>query len=210
MNGQLIQTLFADDMQEAFDLDLLKSDRAFPYLEESPQELLARVYAYTDKIYATYSNQNIAKMLKKLACTYTVVKNDGTTSSAYKRAMISITKKEKKILIYQDSIDEISQLTKQFLPMITREQIEQLHAAHEFFHLLEYENGADVSKVVQPVLRSSWLMKRKRMEMLSEIACYRFSMKFAKVDVHPRAFDYAALLARKQDSEQYVKTIFSL
>lgn len=209
MENQQGRRLFARELQYCYDIALLKQSRQFPYLIENPQVIIQRVYQHVDEVYELHKDMTVNDFIESYNCQYELEKTRTATYSSYKRAMIEITKKSKKITVYEESIKQLMQIVEKFELNITEKQLELLHIGHELFHLIEYETGKDVSAILQPQFKQTKWRKRKQLEELSEIASYQFSMKFANISVHPRAFDYAILLLEGNDIEAQINEVLT-
>lgn len=80
----------------------------------------------------------------------------------------------RKIVIYDEWIKPVYLAELQMF--ISREQVLQLHLAHECYHLLESEQPELTAKLAPKALAPQW----------SEIAAHDYARKFTAISVHPR------------------------
>ncbi|MCG9597098.1 hypothetical protein L1D15_10205 [Vibrio sp. Isolate25] len=97
----------------------------------------------------------------------------------------------KRVLIYQDSVEQaLSDLAKQGIQS-TKTQIERLYLAHEFFHLLEMDEHISDDVLTMKVERLKILGKTfyGRLQSPSEIASNRFAQRVCQCEFNPLLID---------------------
>ncbi len=162
--------------------NIILNDRHYKYLTEDDilnlkNKALEEATLLVDK----YSMDKIQEFLKQRNFKIVSTKNNTEAMIKY-RARILIGK-ENVIHIYDDSVDEFIMK----YPELSRDKVINMFLAHEFLHLLEYDNVIESEfKVRKKILGFSKLV---RVEAYSEIIANEFARVVSNSDINPMEID---------------------
>ncbi|TGY43389.1 hypothetical protein E5347_00855 [Clostridium sartagoforme] len=129
------------------------------------------------------------------------------------RGEIIFDKKEKKITIYKNSIDQLYKSLNESGFKVSREKVYQIHLAHEFYHFLEFKNKKNTNELLEkvetisigPIKRKSSILKTR------EIAAHSFCKELLNLKFHPKLMDYLFLIeTKKVDKNDFKRYITEL
>ncbi|MGL5042438.1 MAG: hypothetical protein ACRC6X_05010 [Culicoidibacterales bacterium] len=185
-----------------YDLDYLALSPAYNYLTEDVSDILQRVYRFVDIFLVSFGDKSLEDILTTYNFSLICEKNEQKNhEKAYRRALTRVVNGIKEVIIYYGSVEELTEVSLKYQLGISEDQIYLLHLAHEVFHVFEYEEGLEIASNINPRIKQGRILKRNLKQELSEIACYYFSMKYAKTTIHPRALEYALLANRQMMKE---------
>lgn len=98
--------------------------------------------------------------------------------------------------VYQDSIRELAAHSGWAGRRLTEEQALEIHLAHEFFHIWEYQEHRSIVDALEPVVSASFLgLKRKsHISRCGEVAAHAFAKELLGLPFLPNLYDYRYLL----------------
>ncbi|HHY36208.1 MAG TPA: hypothetical protein GX518_00820 [Firmicutes bacterium] len=139
-------------------------------------------------------SKNIYELCAREGIRIVIPPTNGQYFGVRLRAEIQIDDKEKKILLYRQSLAEIARVLQEWLPPEKRldaETVKQMHLAHEFFHYLEYRDNFRVNEMLPPVVTFNFLGLRRTATVLtlSEIAAHSFSKRLLDLPYYPYLYD---------------------
>ncbi len=110
------------------------------------------------------------------------------------RAEIHMSDEETKILLYWQSIEDITQSLQDFFPddqRMSLDTILKMHLAHEFFHYIEQRDSMRVNEMLPKVVTFSFLGFKRRATILtlSEVAAHSFSKELLQLPHYPYLYD---------------------
>lgn len=124
-------------------------------------------------------------------------KQDGKFYGVRFRANIEMSENEKKIVLYNDSLEEIAKASQKFLHQdITLEDVINIHLAHELFHFYEYMDKQPTNDTLESIVRMKIGPKKLYSTVMStcEIAAHAFAREMLGLDFLPNLFDYFLLI----------------
>jgi hypothetical protein len=106
------------------------------------------------------------------------------------RAEIHMSDGETKILLYQQSIEDIARSLREFFPDdqgMSYDTILKMHLAHEFFHYIEQRDNMRVNEMLPKVVtfRFLGLQRKATILTLSEVAAHSFSKELLRLPHYP-------------------------
>lgn len=98
--------------------------------------------------------------------------------------------------VYRDSIQELAAHSAWNGTALTEEKALQVHLAHEFFHIWEYQEGRSVSEELEAVTTMKVLGFRRTAHIArcAEIAAHAFAKEFLGLPFLPNFYDYLYLM----------------
>lgn len=153
-----------------------------------------------------YKGKNIRSILEKEGISVIVEKNSKGKSFGL-RGEIVFSKKEKKIVIYEDSMEQLHASLKKYYKNIGLKKAYDIHLAHEFYHYLEYKNGKGTNELLDkiesiklgPYTRKASILKTR------EIAAHSFCKEFLGLPFNPLIIDYIYLIETNETSIDAIK-----
>ncbi len=111
------------------------------------------------------------------------------------RGEINFNKKKCVITVYEESMQSIYSGSQFSLPqefILSKNQVLEIHLAHEYFHYLEFKTGKMVSQMLPRIQVGSFFNKKFLVEVIqcSEIAAHSFAKQFCHLDVLPNYYDF--------------------
>ena len=143
-----------------------------------------------------YKNEDIESLLGKNGVEL-IIKEKSPTKNLDIRGEIIFDKKEKKIIIYKDSIDQIIETLKESSFNVTKGQIYKIHLAHEFYHFLEYSNNKNTNDQLNKIevnILGNVIKRRATILKTREIAAHAFCKELVNLKFHPKILDYVYLV----------------
>lgn len=141
-----------------------------------------------------YQNEDICEMCAKNSVIIETSDRSGKFFGTRIRAEIHMSDDEKKIILYQKSIDDIAKVVLYHLPckqQLSRDKIRKMHIAHEFFHFMEKQNNCYVNEMLAKVVifRFLGLQRKASILTLSELAAHSFSKRLLNLPHYPYLYD---------------------
>lgn len=98
--------------------------------------------------------------------------------------------------VYTDSIRELAAHSGWEGRVMAEDEALNVHLAHEFFHIWEYQNGASIVDQLEPVTTLSLLGWRRKAHIhrCGEIAAHAFAQTLLDLPVLPNLYDYLYLI----------------
>lgn len=106
--------------------------------------------------------------------------------------------------LYQDSIHELAAHSAWKGHSLTTEQALNVHLAHEFFHIWEYQNGRSVVEQLEPIISASflWWRRRAHINRCGEVAAHAFAKELLGLPFLPNFYDYRYLIDTGRMSQE--------
>lgn len=123
------------------------------------------------------------------------------------RGEIIFDKKEKKITIYKNSMEQLYKSLNELGFKVSREKVYKIHLAHEFYHFLEFKNKKNTNELLDkvetifigPIKINSSILKTR------EVAAHSFCKELLNLKFHPKLMDYLFLLETKKINQNDFK-----
>jgi len=98
--------------------------------------------------------------------------------------------------VYQDSINELAAHSQYQGCSLTPEQALEVHLAHEFFHIWEYQNDRSIVDELEPIvsLRVLGFQRTSHIYKCGEIAAHAFAKELLGLPFLPNFYDYLYLM----------------
>lgn len=146
-----------------------------------------------------YKNQDIESLLKSNGVDV-VIKESCESKNLDIRGEIIFDKKEKQIVIYKNSMDQILSTLKEYGFNISKREVYNIHLAHEFYHFLEFNNNENTNNKLDEIdISFLGLIKRKATILKTrEIAAHAFCKEILNLKFHPKMLDYIYLIENKK------------
>ena len=153
-----------------------------------------------------YKGKNIRNILEKEGISVVIEKSSKGKSLGL-RGEIVFSKKEKKIVIYEDSMEQLHASLKKHYRDIGLKKAYDIHLAHEFYHYLEYKNGKSTNELLDkiesikigPYIRKASILKTR------EIAAHSFCKEFLGLPFNPLIIDYIYLIENNEATIAEIK-----
>ncbi|MGY5238794.1 hypothetical protein [Clostridium tertium] len=150
-------------------------------------------------IASKYKNEEIESLLKSNKVNV-LIKDNSKAKSLDIRGEITFDKKEKQIIIYKNSMDQIIGTLKKYGFNISKQEVYNIHLAHEFYHFLEFKNEENTNYLLDeidviflgPIKRKATILKTR------EIAAHAFCKELLNLSFHPKILDYIYLIENKK------------
>lgn len=168
--------------------DKIPKDKREYYVEESLE-----IGKNTAKQVQT-ENKNIYQLLDDHKIVLEKKRSGKILSNFTLRGEINFSEKKCKIIVYEESIEEIFESGKKLLPkqfVLSKEQALEVHLSHEYFHYLEFISGKTVSENLGKIRVPLVMNLTHRVDVIecSEIAAHSFAKQFCHLDVLPNYYD---------------------
>lgn len=146
--------------------------------------------------------KDIEALLKENGIEIEVIK--GKDENLSLRAEIEFSKEIKKIKIYEDSIIDVYNNTKNHRFNLNKEDIYKIHLAHEFYHFLEYKYNIFTNERLKKItlFKLGPFKRESTILMTREIAAHSFCKEILKLDFHPKLLDYMYLIKKDPNYKQ--------
>ncbi len=160
----------------------LKADRYYKHLSTNDkQAILEKAPKMASILASEYSPSKILERLEADGFKINLVRNAEQSAVKY-RARIEIGK-NRKIFIYEDSIDEFT--TK--FPQVTKEQVKMMFLAHEFLHYLEHTQEASLKYEIK--VNQFGFKRTRNIHAYSEIVANEFAKLVTNSSINPMEID---------------------
>lgn len=151
---------------------------------------------------APYKSSSIRRMCREAGLHYEVSDASSTYHNVSFRAQIDFAKKPPEMILYASSLKGMQKVCKDILGEITgsaeadMERLIDIHLAHEFYHWLEYRDGAFTNEQLEriDVFKIGPYTKRSTVVQCSEIAAHAFCKELLGLPCLPNLLDYAYLI----------------
>ena len=112
------------------------------------------------------------------------------------RGQATMSPTECSVEVYPDSIEELARHSALDGRRLTTEEAVEVHLAHEFFHIWEYQQHRSVVEELEAVVSFSLLglKRRSRINRCGEIAAHAFAKKLLSLPCLPNLYDYLYLI----------------
>jgi hypothetical protein len=144
-----------------------------------------------------YQGQDILKLYDENRIEVEYIKTSQKTYGVSFRAQVEMDKKQTKVMLYEGSIQELSQNSGyEGRKPLTYEKALAIHLAHEFFHFLEFTKEDFVSDKLDTIetLKLPFYTKRVHINRCSEIAAHAFTKELLELNELPNLYDYYYLI----------------
>ncbi|MEA4845671.1 MAG: hypothetical protein VB106_00395 [Clostridiaceae bacterium] len=148
-----------------------------------------------------YQSKDICELCTENGVFIEISNRSGKFLGTRMRAEIHMKDDENKIILYQQSIDDIAKAVLDCLPceqQLSEDKIRKMHIAHEFFHFIEHRNDCCVNEMLPKVVifRILGLQRKASILTLSEVAAHSFSKRLLALPHYPYLYDklYALFL----------------
>lgn len=143
---------------------------------------------------AEYQNKDICALCAENGVFIEISDRSGKFLGTRMRAEIDMQGDENKIILYQQSIDDIAKAVLDCLPceqQLSKDKIRKMHIAHEFFHFIEHQNKCCVNEMLPKVItfRILGLKRKASIITLSEVAAHSFSKRLLDLPHYPYLYD---------------------
>lgn len=156
---------------------------------------------------APYRGKNIREMCREAGLRYAVTHASGTFHGVAFRAQIDFAANPPEIIVYADSLEGMRRVSREVLaepretsrpsnPEADLKLLIDIHLAHEFFHFLEYRDGAFTNERLEriEVFRLGPYTKKASVAQCSEIAAHAFCKTLLNLPCLPNLLDYVYLI----------------
>lgn len=122
------------------------------------------------------------------------------------RGQATMSPTECSVEVYPDSIDELARHSTWEGRRLTGEEAMDVHLAHEFFHIWEYQQQRSIVEELDPVVSFTFLglKRRSRINRCGEIAAHAFAKELLSLPCLPNLYDYLYLI----DTEKMKRSDF--
>lgn len=147
-------------------------------------------------------NISLLDICKSKGITVNIIKKDDSVSNIHYRAEIFY---EKKIInIVKNSITEMLKQLRNLNFYLSMNKIEEIHLAHELYHLIEYIDGEETGNLLPKVtsIKIGKFEKKSKIIRASEAAAHIFCLEMLELPFHPRLLDYLYLVAVGEVTEE--------
>ena len=112
------------------------------------------------------------------------------------RGQATMSPTECSVEVYPDSIDELARHSTWEGRRLTGEEAMDVHLAHEFFHIWEYQQQRSIVEELDPVVSFTFLglKRRSRINRCGEIAAHAFAEELLSLPCLPNFYDYLYLI----------------
>lgn len=112
------------------------------------------------------------------------------------RGQSAMSKAGCRVEVYRDSIAALASHSTWEGQSLTTEQALDIHLAHEFFHIWEFQQGRSIADALEPVTRFQFLDLKKtaHVRRCEEIAAHAFAKAFLDLPYLPNFYDYCYLI----------------
>jgi hypothetical protein len=178
----------------------LKEDRLF---DKIPKEKISYYINESNKIgrdtSIKYKNEDIEKLLKDNGVKV-LIKDHCQSKNLDIRGEIIFDEKERQIIIYKNSIEQIVETLKGYGLNISKKEVYNIHLAHELYHFLEFKNEENTNYLLEKIdINFGRLIKRKSTILKTrEIAAHAFCKELLNLKFHPKLLDYIYLIENKK------------
>ncbi|GAA0087069.1 hypothetical protein UT300007_35100 [Clostridium sp. CTA-7] len=178
----------------------LKEDRLF---HKIPKEKLNYYIYEANKIgrdiASKYKNEDIDLLLKNNGVAV-LVKDKCESKNLDIRGEIIFDEKERQIIIYKNSMEQIVETLKKYGFNISKKEVYKIHLAHEFYHFLEFINNKNTNDLLDKIdITLLGVIKRKATILkVREIAAHAFCKELLNLNFHPKILDYIYLIENKK------------
>ena len=191
----------------------LKEDRLFHKI--SKEKLNYYIYEANKigrDVAIKYKNKDIDLLLKSNGVDV-LVKDNCEFKSLDIRGEIVFDEKERQIIIYKNSMNQIVETLKKYGFNISRKEVYKIHLAHEFYHFLEFINNKNTNDLLDKIdITLLGVIKRKSTILkVREIAAHAFCKELLNLNFHPKILDYIYLIENKKidliEFRDYIKEL---
>lgn len=139
-----------------------------------------------------------------------IIKETCPTKKLDIRGEIIFDKKEKKITIYKNSLEQLYKSLNDSGLKVSRDNVYEIHLAHEFYHFLEFKNKKNTNELLEKVETISIGAIKRKSSILKtrEIAAHSFCKELLNLKFHPKLMDYLFLIETKRldknDFKRYI------
>lgn len=200
---------FLDD--EVLGLLELKEDMIFNKIPKNKIKYYINEAINIGKIEAKkYSEENLEALLKRNEVDI-IIKETCPSKRLDLRGEIIFDKKEKKIIIYKDSMEQLYNYLIEAGVNVTKQMVYNIHLAHEFYHFLEYKNSRNTNELLDNIETISFGPIKVKSTILKtrEIAAHSFCKEVLRLKFNPKLMDYIFLIKsnriNKNELVKYVK-----
>jgi len=178
----------------------LKEDRLF---DKIPKEKIIYYINESNKIgrdtAIKYKNEDIEKLLKDNGVKVSI-KDYCQSKKLDIRGEIIFEEKERQIIIYKNSIEQIVETLKGYGLNISKKEVYNIHLAHELYHFLEFKNEENTNYLLDKIdINFCRIIKRKSTILKTrEIAAHAFCKELLNLKFHPKLLDYIYLIENKK------------
>lgn len=148
-------------------------------------------------------NHDVRELCNSNHIEISFAKNSGKFYGVQFRANIEMSDKKKKIIIYKDSLEEVTRVAQKYVDSsITFKDVEDIHLAHELYHFYEYVDDKQTNENLDYIERMHiGPVKLKASVMAScEIAAHAFTKELLGLSYMPNLFDYILLMDQQKET----------
>lgn len=124
------------------------------------------------------------------------------------RGEIIFDGKERQVIIYKNSIDQIVDTLKRYGLKVSQKEVYNIHLAHELYHFLEFQNEKNTNYLLDTIEINIWNTIKRKATVLKtrEIAAHAFCKEVLSLKFHPKLLDYIYLIENKKITLKELKS----
>lgn len=191
----------------------LKEDRIF---HKIPKDRIS-YYIYESNrigrnVAIKYKNEDLELLLKNNGVKV-LIKDYCQSKNLDIRGEIIFDGKDRQIIIYKNSIEQIVDTLKRYGLNITEEEVYNIHLAHELYHFLEFKNEENTNYLLDEIDIKVWRAIKRKATILKtrEIAAHAFCKEILCLKFHPKLLDYIYLIENNkiilEDFKAYISEL---
>lgn len=137
----------------------------------------------------------------------TIIRDTSKSKRLDLRGEIIFDKKEKIIIIYKDSMEQLYNCLKEAGIVISKNMVYDIHLAHEFYHFIEYKNNKNTNELLDKIETISIGVIKKKSSIIKtrEVAAHSFCKEVLGLKFHPKLMDYIYLIQNNRLDEKELR-----